>query len=531
MPTSRVAPPSTTFTAPILPPESLEQLIQRLTHLEQSMGQLSTLAGSDRQSELDQVVQNVKADLISLDSRVQDLDSNRQTDYTSLVSLSATLHGVEKDLGKLESKVEQVVKDVKEGSEARRLQQVALRAIEEKLPARMAVRMDARGRVELDPMFWKYLKDAFVETKDLAGLSKVVPGAGSSAAPTWDGFIAANEAALKAWVTSEVDSRLSSSAVVSRTTVLDIVNKKLKTLMVTFDQKANENKQEFGEELLRKAAQHQKLLQSAVPVPSPPATSPAPSQVVTHQSADGQSINELIELAILRYSKDVLARPDYALFSSGARVIPSLTSPTYSVAPEGLVPKVVGFLSRAPAVGGRPPVTALSPSNALGACWPLAGTSGTLGILLSRTIVPTDVTIEHASIDVALDGDLASAPREFELWGLVEEPEELQRVQTYREERIRIRREAFEASGGETTGELDEEQAASIPPTPTLVLLAVGVYDTTARSHVQTFPVTATAREMAVPVSAVILKVLSNYGAENYTCLYRVRVSGQAVRA
>jgi hypothetical protein len=66
----------------------------------------------------------------------------------------------------------------------------------------------------------------------------------------------------------------------------------------------------------------------------------------------------------------------------------------------------------------------------------------------------------------------------------------------------------------------------SLPPTPNHLLLARGAYDSSLPSPIQTFPVTPMARQLAIPVNTVVLRILSNHGERAFTCLYRVRVSG-----
>ncbi|KAH8913368.1 hypothetical protein BT69DRAFT_1234693, partial [Atractiella rhizophila] len=195
-------------------------------------------------------------------------------------------------------------------------------------------------------------------------------------------------------------------------------------------------------------------------------------------------VESLIDEALLRYSKDTLARPDYALYSAGGRVIPELTSEIYSVRPKGFFRRIIASATGRGIIYGLSPVHALSPQLTPGSCWPFKGSKGNLGVLLSRRIVVTDVTIEHAAKEV--NYDMSLAPRNFEVWGVIEDKKD----------------------------------------SPNHILLASGSYDVDAKNHIQTFPANSLAERLQIPVGVVVLKVMSNHGNKDVTCLYRLRVHG-----
>lgn len=61
-----------------------------------------------------------------------------------------------------------------------------------------------------------------------------------------------------------------------------------------------------------------------------------------------------------------------------------------------------------------------------------------------------------------------------------------------------------------------------MPPSPEYLLLSTFEYDTTAPNHIQTFPVPRSITELGIKMGVVIWKFKSNWGSEDYTCLYRV---------
>lgn len=572
-----------TYAIPDLPAQSLEQLVNRLSMLEKAMGQLSSISegeraraerdrklvgkitdqvfdletsldterkratkalqGSDSANakearEIEKTVVDLRGVLDGLVDRVKVLSSDRQADASDIAKLQHGVEAVGKDIASLGTKVAQVSMDVQAGVDAERISKIALEAIEARLPSKLAVRLDSNGKMEIDPAFWKHLRDAFAEKKDVdalvsskvaAELAKRPIASGSYSAPpppvvvtkepSWEDFLVANEASLRSWVNSDINSRVGSDAIVSRKTFLDILHREIKTLKVDFEAKSNENVQKIGQELLEKVAKQEAMKKR-------PAAAPAQPQqpgVLTIKSADGKDISSVItsivDSALLRYSKDVLARPDYALAISGGHVIPVLTSSTYVVKPAGLVPKLVSWVTASGPTPGNSPITALIPGLQ---CWPFPGQEGNLGILLSRRVVPSDITLEHISRDIAPDADVSSAPKDFEVWGVVEGREEFNHLLEFRREQA-----ASKSRGREAGEEIDDnEEITSVPSSPQHMLLVAGQYDVTSPSPVQTFPVVSSARQLGIPVSIVLVKFLSNNGNPAFTCVYRVRVHG-----
>ena len=393
--------PNSTFDVPDMPPKTMNDMIRRLTSLEQTVSTLSAtssdlkvadrVAKSSSQSILERIG-DLEGSLIRDVSRLEDglseeeqevknihdkLDNLRR-DVDKLSTRPSTLGKVDQhdiqnlrvDLMRLEQRVGKTETDLRDGLDEKRL----LALLERTLPLQMPVKHNSRGSADIDPSFWIELKKVFATKADVeSSLGKVYhPQNGVSGAPP----------DLEAWADRLFQQKAAMGVIVSRDEFLKILEAELADVRHRL------------EALPSKAHQ--------------------PIQSITVKSSKGEdmtsTLQALIDAALLRYSKDTIARPDYALFSSGARVVPSLTTDTMVLhRPNVLARLMLGRKT----TEGRPPATVLHPDNAVGSCWPFAGGQGQLGVMLSRRIVVSDITLEHAAEEVALD--VASAPKEIEV--------------------------------------------------------------------------------------------------------------------
>ncbi|KAJ3416259.1 hypothetical protein HDV05_002549 [Chytridiales sp. JEL 0842] len=241
-------------------------------------------------------------------------------------------------------------------------------------------------------------------------------------------------------------------------------------------------------------------------------------------------IEALIQRSLRRYTADVIAKADYALASAGAWVVPGLTSPTFSTPAKSMLKRWMGQR----VVKGWGPFFALTPGNVPGQCWSMHGTEGTIGIHLAMPVIPTAFTIDHIPVDLALsdkptdvngsDGShfdthpgLSSSPKDVELWAVLN-PEIFSS--------LNLNEESARALPKITADPQSESEPAN---QPAAVLLSTSQFDPR-KDSVQTFPVNSEAakalKELGVVPDTVVLRVRSNWGNKDYTCLYRVRVHG-----
>ncbi|XP_026552131.1 SUN domain-containing protein 2 isoform X1 [Pseudonaja textilis] len=192
-----------------------------------------------------------------------------------------------------------------------------------------------------------------------------------------------------------------------------------------------------------------------------------------------EQVHHIVNDALKRYSEDRIGMVDYALESGGASVISTRCSETYETktALLSLFGIPLWYHSQSPRVILQPDV---NPGN----CWAFQGSQGFAVIRLSSRIHPTAVTLEHISKSLSPSGTIPSAPKDITVFGLEEE--------------------------GHQEG----------------VLLGKFTYNQDG-DPIQTFHFQDIDRQAAFQL--VELRVLSNWGHPEYTCIYRFRVHGELV--
>jgi hypothetical protein len=167
-------------------------------------------------------------------------------------------------------------------------------------------------------------------------------------------------------------------------------------------------------------------------------------------------------------------RDDYAMSSRGATVLTQWTSPTFSPFSKSWWSKWYSPSS---------PKAALIPGMHAGQCWPMKGDHGSLGIRLAEPIVVQAISVDHPNRAV-LANQVSSAPKHMEVWGLTR----------------------LHDDGDNPT-----------------VFLGSFTFDITASTTRQTFDLDG-ASPLAFP--GVIVRIRSNWGNTQHTCLYRVGIHG-----
>ncbi|XP_070783098.1 SUN domain-containing protein 2 [Enoplosus armatus] len=168
---------------------------------------------------------------------------------------------------------------------------------------------------------------------------------------------------------------------------------------------------------------------------------------------------------------------DFALETQGASVVSTRCSETYRI--RSACVTLFGFPLWYPSESPRTVIQGY-PVLLPGKCWAFHGVQGTLVISLSHPTMITHVTLDHLPRYNSPTGRIDSAPKDFEVYGMKDDTEEGTLLGTF------------------TYNENGESTQTFKLPNPSDVVYRV-----------------------------VELRVLTNWGHVEYTCLYRFRVHGQ----
>ncbi|XP_072186126.1 SUN domain-containing protein 3-like [Excalfactoria chinensis] len=193
----------------------------------------------------------------------------------------------------------------------------------------------------------------------------------------------------------------------------------------------------------------------------------------------GEAVQDMINKVLEKLEESPSRMPNYASKTSGAAIVHSKTSPSWSGSGK------VFWQSLLVTPYMRAPEIILEPDNHPGNCWPFPGSQGHVVIKLPMAVFPTAVTMNHGIPAGAYHAEsISSAPKDFAVYGLKDEEDE---------EGIFL---------GEFT--FVPGQAPS-----------------------QTFQLK---NELSGLISYVRLQVLSNWGHPEYTCVYQFRLHGDPAR-
>ena len=345
--------------------------------------------------------------------------------------------------------------------------------LESHLPRYLAVQIDPTSRkVSISPEFWIALERK-LNTQNT-----------SDAPASWESFIAQNEASIDAYFNDTLSNKwkdtLISGSVVTRDEFISVMHYEI---------------QSASDDL----AQRLRRVESSS----------------NHMSVGENAVKAMVDSALRRYSTSVNMKKDYALSSTGALINPYLTSPTYTRKPLSwsIGKKTLSWLLGGKGtLSGNPPVMVLHPQSTPGSCWAFKGSNGHLGVRLSRPILPTDITVEHVSEDMAMD--LTSAPRDIEVWATV--PHSL--VDNLQALARNLSSQKFPQSS-----DIDSFSMAYKTP---IIRIASFTYDIKSGHSIQSFPITVPIRRLNVVSQQLVFRFLNNWGNSNFTCVYRVQAHG-----
>ncbi|XP_045316649.1 SUN domain-containing protein 1 isoform X18 [Leopardus geoffroyi] len=212
---------------------------------------------------------------------------------------------------------------------------------------------------------------------------------------------------------------------------------------------------------------------------SGPETAPSAANEAGASGITEAQARVLVNNALKLYSQDKTGMVDFALESGGGSILSTRCSETYETktAVISLFGIPLWYFSQSPRV-------VIQPDTYPGNCWAFRGSQGYLVVKLSMEIHPTSFTLEHIPKTLSPTGNITSAPKDFAVYGLENEHQEEGRL---------LGRFTYDQDG-------EPLQMFHTPKRP----------------------------ERAFQI--VELRIFSNWGHPEYTCLYRFRVHGEPIK-
>lgn len=202
----------------------------------------------------------------------------------------------------------------------------------------------------------------------------------------------------------------------------------------------------------------------------------APVSLPMTAGLNESDVIRIVKEALLKYDADKTGMVDHALESAGGNIISTRCTESYQVHLAELT--ILGFPVFWYPTNNNPRII-IQPERMPGQCWAFKGSQGYIVIKLASNVLPTGFTLEHIPKSLSPSGEIDSAPREFEVWGLHSENDE-----------------------GVLLGNYEYDQNGD-----PFQFFAVQ------EANTEYFPM-------------IELKINSNHGNLQYTCLYRFRVHG-----
>ncbi|KAG5306933.1 SUN2 protein, partial [Acromyrmex insinuator] len=188
-----------------------------------------------------------------------------------------------------------------------------------------------------------------------------------------------------------------------------------------------------------------------------------------------ETVRNMVKNELQTYDADKTGRTDYALESSGGAILSIRDTEPYSTGAPVL--NLFGI----PLCQQQNTPRAMIQTGVLpGECWAFKGSSGSVVIRLLGHVHVSGVSLEHISSLISPTGETATAPKDFSVWGL---------------------------------SDLDDKKPFSF---------GSFMYDNTG-SPLQYFEVQNRVKKA---YDIIEVKVHSNSGNPEYTCIYRIRVHG-----
>ncbi|EMR11283.1 hypothetical protein PNEG_00311 [Pneumocystis murina B123] len=420
----------------------------------------------------------------------------------SLASFNLEVSAIKKSVDCLYKEFNNFQMTFKNDSDDKYITDKIIKVIDSYLPPQLVVKINPKTKkIDISPEFWILLREIFPDRLEIDGVLKASFGKelnrdeNASYLISWTNFLKNNEENMKTFIKTQTKEDLKKSEenglIVSKTYFMTTLKENLKKIQNDLENDFTKMKEQINDRFKKIDYMFKNK------------TETDHLKYSKNENAFNKAIETLVKAALHKYSSDVLARPDFALYSSGARINPFLTSPTYLQRPTRFIPRLLSKIFwNIGCTWGYPPAMAINHENTVGMCWAFPGSSGQISIRLSETIFLTDITIEHVHSDIA--HDISTAPRDIQFWAHIDHPDLQELVIQH----------------------TSPQSLNSIPPSKSYFLIATMTYNIFSTYSIQTFPIPTVIQQLNIPVKNVLFRILSNWGNDKFTCLYRIRVHG-----
>nr|CAD7577464.1 unnamed protein product [Timema californicum] len=199
-------------------------------------------------------------------------------------------------------------------------------------------------------------------------------------------------------------------------------------------------------------------------------------QILQTISQSHDHVNSLVQEHLTKYDADKTAMIDYALESAGGRVVSTRNTETYYKGDH-----VISLFGVPICQPSKTPQSIIQPGVLPGECWPFKGQTGSAIVQLIGPVHISGVSLEHIPKSLSPTGKIDSAPKDFSVWGLTN---------------------------------VDDQEGFFFGK------FTYGIE----REPLQYFSVQ---RKTHTPYLLVEMKVHSNHGNPEFTCVYRLRIHGE----
>lgn len=481
--------------------DSAQSVVERISITEEGLSKLKAgedklekhlSKSSDRIAQLDDSVAQLAKDLERVQQILEDLQSKAVQNQGDTSRIRSEVRALQASHKQLESRM--FTKDA--------LDQAVAKMLQSNLPSSMPIMAGSvEGQYTIDPDFWRYLKTLIL---------KEVVGDKNFKVPTWDTFVAENTANLENWVDRRV-RKIGTSDVemIDRSVFISEVQKQMNSLREEFMQHLSESRtlaNRAVQQAMDAKAGNRRMVDSA-------------------SSGNASAILDIVQQAFSNLEHDLYKQHNLASFEQGAKIIPEWTSETLRAERHWLFWPKLGFRQL---IETSSPVDCLSDTLPDHVCWGFEGNQGQIGIRLKEPSLLRGITVEGCYDARNMQGvSRAAAPMDMELWGVVDaEQADSTEVANFR------RQQGLADDANRVQGQLRSSQAgtsADLRMKRDHILFGKFVYDgryVDVSEVTQTWQVAAQAREFDIPVKAIKLRIETNWGDKEFTCLHRIKIHG-----